>query len=113
MGRQKISLMPQAEDALGLIGTLIRIRRQELGWTADSLAKRIGVSERTVLSIEKGTPSASVGNVFNAAVVVGVELFGEDRHALARKRRRGEEILGLLPTAVREVQDDDDEFDRI
>lgn len=61
----------------------------------------------------EGQPCGSVGNVFNAAVATGVELFGEDRHALARKRRRGEEILGLLPTAVREVQDDDDEFNRI
>jgi hypothetical protein len=39
--------------------------------------------------------------VFNAAFVIGVNLFGLEGADLARARRQGEEILALLPARVR------------
>lgn len=101
MARRTISPMPAADDALKTLGIQIRLARHERGWTAAELAARSGVSERTVLAIEAGAPGTAVGTVFNAAVLVGLPLFGvEDRAELARMRRRGEERLALIPSRV-------------
>jgi len=48
--------------------------------------------------------------VLNAAVVVGLPLFGADRYELIALRRRGEEVLALLPGRVFENDEDDDDF---
>jgi len=43
----------------------------------------------------------SIGNVFNAADILGVPVFGaEDCLELGRLRREGRERLALLPTRV-------------
>lgn len=101
MARRPVSTMPAAADAIAVLGHQARLARHNRGWTAEDLAARIGVSARTVLAIESGAPGTAIGNVFNAAVMVGVPLFGvEDKAELTRLRRRGEERLALLPSRV-------------
>lgn len=101
MGREKISVHGVARDALRVLGGQIRIARIERGWTQKHLGGVAGASERTVTLIERGDPSVSVGNVFNAAVAAGVPLFQvEDRDELARMRHRGEEKIALIPKRV-------------
>ena len=46
--------------------------------------------------MENGSPTVAIGTVFNAAFLLGVDLFGLDRTGLPR-RRRGEDTLALLP----------------
>jgi hypothetical protein len=54
-----------------------------------------------VAAIEAGSPAVSIGNVLNAADILGVPLFGaEDRLELGRLRREGRDRLALLPTRV-------------
>lgn len=65
------------------------------------MAARLGVNPRTVSKIESGSPTVSIGTVFNAAFLVGVNLFGLSGPELARARRAGEETLVLLPEKVR------------
>lgn len=114
MARKAISIRNQASDALAILGLQIRTARHERNWTSAELAARAGISPRTMLAIEAGAPGCAIGNVFNAAVLVGVPLFGvEDRWEMARLRRRGEERLALLPTRVYHPRGDatiDDNF---
>lgn len=112
MGRQVIALHPVARDALRALGAEVRVARAERGWTAAKLAAAAGVSPATVSKIENGQPAVAVGNVLNVAAIAGVRLFGyEDPADLAARRRRGEEIVGLLPTAVREERVDASRYD--
>lgn len=107
MAKRVVSPNPEAAEAIRVLGQQIRVGRQQKGWTAANLGARIGVSPRTITSIESGSPGTSIGNVLNAAVVVGVRLFGADRDELVAMRRRGEETVALLPGRVFEKSDDD------
>lgn len=94
--------MPAAADAARVLGQQIRMARHERGWTATSLAERLGVSPVTVRAIESGAPGTAIGTVLTAAVLTGVPLFGvEDKAELARMRLRGEERLALIGKRVR------------
>lgn len=102
MAKRQVIPQPQTLDAARTLGAQIRMARHERGWTAADLAARIGVSARTIQALEAGSPSTAIGTVFNAAVMVGVPLFGvEDSYELARMRRRGEERLALIGHRVR------------
>lgn len=98
MTKRTVELHRVAGDALHTLGDRIRLGRHSRGWTAAELGTRIGVSARTVRAIEEGSPGAAVGSVFNAAVMVGVSLFTPDRTELARMRRRGEDVVALIPS---------------
>lgn len=99
MGRKEISLSPAASDATKLLGAQVRQARHDKGWSAAELATRAGVSQRTVLSVEKGEPSVSLGNAFNIAVLAGVPMFQTtDPVELTLMRRRGEDRVALLPS---------------
>jgi transcriptional regulator with XRE-family HTH domain len=101
-----------SEDALQVLGNQIRLARQAQGWTQADTAARLGVNRRTVMGIEAGSSGAAIGTVFNAAFLVGVDLFGLTGPDLARARRQGEETLALLPAKVRKAapKDSDDDF---
>jgi len=66
------------------------------GWAGNSRAgqpqglPRASAFPRTGTSIEAGSPGTSIANVLNAAVVVGVRLFGADHDELAIARRHGD-----------------------
>jgi transcriptional regulator with XRE-family HTH domain len=99
--RREIPLTASARDALSVLGNQIRLARHGRNWTAAQLAAAAGVSVRTVAAIERGSAAVSIGNALNAAVVVGVPLFGvEDKAELARLRRQDAERLALLPSRV-------------
>ncbi|GAA2231576.1 helix-turn-helix domain-containing protein [Herbiconiux moechotypicola] len=102
MAKRGVPLRPHVQDALSIWGQLIREGRIAREWTARDLAARANVSEQTVLSAEAGNRGTSVGTMMDLADLVGVPLFGiDDRAELAQRRRRGEEMLALLPSRVR------------
>ncbi len=47
-------------------------------------------------------PSVGIGTVFEAATILGIELFGADREGLRSMVERGRDRLALLPSRVRE-----------
>lgn len=113
MARIRVSPRRGAADAAVILGIQIKTARAARKWTAAELAERISVDRRTVAAIEAGDPGVSIGNVFNAADILGVPLFGaEDGVELARLRRAGQDRLALLPTRVdkprKQVEHDDD-----
>lgn len=106
-------LRPHVQDALSVWGQLIRRGRLDRAWTAKDLAARANVSEQTVLAAEAGHRGTAVGTMMDLAELVGVPLFGiEDRAELAIRRKRGEEMLALLPRRVRKTGGEsvDDDF---
>ena len=114
MPRIRVSPRRGAADAAAVLGQQIKTARVARKWTAIELGERISVDRRTVAAIEAGDPGVSIGNVFNAADILGVPLFGaEDRADLARLRREGRDRLALLPTRVdkpRKKAEPDDDF---
>lgn len=107
MSKRIVSPTPEAAEAIAILGQQIRLGRQRKGWTVAGLAARTGVSAPTITAIEAGSPGSSIGNVLNAAVTVGVRLFGAERDELVVLRRRGEELIALLPSRVMQEQGDD------
>lgn len=107
MSKRQVAPTPEAEAAIAILGQQIRMGRQRKGWSVAGLATRAGVSAPTISAIESGSPGASIGNVLNAAVTVGVRLFGADRDELVAMRRRGEEVIALLPSRVVARRGDD------
>lgn len=102
---------PYTADAAKLLGAQIRQGRHDRRWSAEELAKRIGISRPTLSKIERGDPSVGLGAAFEAARLVGVPLFGEDRDWRRAELNRSRDRLALLPQRVRAPRNDaDDDF---
>lgn len=101
MARRAVVASRASYDALRVLAAQIKTARLERSWTRAELAARIGVDDRTLAAVERGSPTVAIGTVFNAAFTVGVNLFGLEGDDLALARRRGEETLALLPRRVR------------
>lgn len=101
---------PAVDEALQILGTSIREARLRRRWTLDQLAERVGVSRPTIIKAERGDPTVAAGTLFEAAVIVGVPLFGasDDERARYGQLKRAE--LALLPTAARVPRAVDDDF---
>jgi DNA-binding XRE family transcriptional regulator len=100
MARRGVSVNSASADALVLLGKQIKEARKARGWTMAMLASRLDIGLSTVSKIESGAPSISIGTVFNAAVVVGVKLFGLNPPELAEARQEGAGTGVLLSGAV-------------
>ena len=98
------------EDAMTLLGGLIREARKERRMTAQELAERAGISRGLLQRIEKGDLKCEIGVVFEAAAIVGVRLFDADENVLLRHVSHNREKLVLMPKSTRrksiEVKDD-------
>ena len=78
-----------SQHAANLLGMQVRSARLDRGWTVADLAERAGVSPPTVLKVEHGDASVSLGTAFECAVLVGVALFYDDERRLVAEAERG------------------------
>ena len=99
---------PLTREAANLLGKRIREGRLERRWSIENLAERVGVSRWTMGRVEKGDLKVSLGTVFEAAVLVGVPLFTDDRAELIRQARESDMRLALLPATARPAVVTDD-----
>jgi transcriptional regulator with XRE-family HTH domain len=76
-----------------ILGAQIRAGRAERGWTAEQLAERVGVTERTVRNVERGALGVALGTALDCAALVGVTLFYEDEQRLATEAERARATL--------------------
>ncbi len=90
-----------AREALVLLGRRIRLARKRRRLSEKGLAERVGVARSTLQRIEGGDPAVQIGLVFEAATIVGVELFRPAGISLRPDIARADEILALLPATVR------------
>ncbi|WP_299167955.1 helix-turn-helix transcriptional regulator [uncultured Arthrobacter sp.] len=99
---------PRTLSALSTLGQQITVERRRRGWTQAALAERAGVSPTTLLSIEKGSPKAAIGTVFEVAGLLGIPLVGASDPAA---RQMLEERLAILPQRVHQPKTEfDDDF---
>ncbi|WP_026172954.1 helix-turn-helix transcriptional regulator [Asticcacaulis benevestitus] len=90
-----------SQDAVALLGQMIRETRLERKLTAAQMAERAGISRGLIQRIEQGDPGCTIGVVFEVAAILGVKLFDADPHALATRKAAQERIVALLPKKVR------------
>jgi transcriptional regulator with XRE-family HTH domain len=90
--------------AIQLLGKQIQLGRKQRKWTELELAKRAGISRATVQKIEKGDPGCVVGLMFEAATLVGVNLFESDLPSITMDIDRIKDKIALLPKSVRAVK---------
>lgn len=97
---------PYAVGAAQLLGARIAIARRERRWTLGDLAQRVGATPPTLRKVERGDLSVGLGVAFEAAAILGVPLFHEDRARLTLDRDRAHDRLALLPDRVQAPRGD-------
>lgn len=99
-----------AQEAALLLGKQIKLGRKQRKWSEKNLAERIGISRATLQKIENGEMTCAIGLVFEAAALVGITLFEQDKVPLAVRIEQANDKIALLPQRVRaqtKVADDD------
>ena len=91
-------------EAVSVLGQLIRINRLERKLSVAELAERTGVSRDMMRRIEAGDPRCAIGIVFEAASIVGVTLFEENRDKLTMRLAEQDEKLRLMPKAIHKTR---------
>jgi len=110
MKQKTRSYSTYTKDATHLLGKLIQLGRKEHRMSAEDLADRVGISRGLLHRIEKGNLKCEIGVFFEAAVIVGVTLFEEDRKQMNMDIDITSHKLALLPKSIhkpqRKVKDD-------
>lgn len=88
-------------DALKVLGQLIRVARGQRRFTQNNLATRLHVTRQTIIKIEKGDPTISIGTVFEAAYILDIPLFTPDNSTLTQWESILTGFSGLLPKKTR------------
>ena len=73
MAKESIDLLPQLQKQLSTVGEQIRLARLRRKLSAARVAERAAISRPTLLAIEKGTASVSMGAYVQVLFVLGLE----------------------------------------
>ena len=73
MKQRKVILSSDTEQVLTLVGKRIRNARLRRNLTAEFVAESAGISKGTLLSVEKGTSTVSIGAYAAVLSVLGME----------------------------------------
>ena len=92
MGRKTAILFPKTSEILERLGENIRLARLRRNISATLQAERAGISRPTLSSIEKGSPSVSLGNYVQVLVSLGLE---EDLLKVAAEDELGRTLQDL------------------
>lgn len=63
----------KAKEVLKQLGSQIRLARKRRLWTIAELSQKMGVSSPTVIALEKGEPTVSVGVLVSALWTLGLD----------------------------------------
>lgn len=88
MSRSSIILLPKNTRLLQTVGENIKLARLRRKLTMDQVSERAGISRPTLSSLEKGSPSISLGIILQVLLVLGLEkdiLLLADDDVLGRK----------------------------
>ncbi len=73
MTKEKIVLLPKMERILKNFGTNIKLARLRRRYSTVQVSERSDISRSTLLSIEKGLSSVSIGSYLKVLMVLGLE----------------------------------------
>ncbi len=100
MPKKSIVLLPETEDILEQMGMQIKYARLRRKLSAELVAERAGISRATLVSIEKGSPSVSMGCY--AAVLHALNNMDKDLLLVAKDDELGRKLQDLdLPVRKR------------
>ena len=66
-------LLPKAQKTISTLGENIKLARLRRKYSTQQVAERANISRPTLLSIEKGSPSVSIGAYVKVLFVLGLE----------------------------------------
>ena len=92
MRSKKQILFPKHQRILEQVGENIKLARKRRRLTATQVAERAGIARNTLYLLEKGTPSVSIGAMFNVLRVLGLH---EDFLKLAADDKLGRTLQDL------------------
>lgn len=101
MGKNKALLLPKVESKLRTVGGQIRLARLRRGWTAQEIAEKAAVGRSTVVNIEKGSPSVSMGMYLAVLNALGLS---DDILLLAKDDVMGRTLQDLKLKTPRRVR---------
>ena len=92
MAKKLNVFFPRWKRLLGELGENFKLARLRRNFSADLVSERAGISRGTLVKIEKGEPSVSIGNYFKVARVFNLE---NDFLLLCRDDELGRKIIDL------------------
>ena len=100
MGKKSVTLMPQTKEILETMGEQIKMARLRRKLSVELVAERAGISRATLWSVEKGSPSVSIG--IYAAVLHSLSGLDTDLLHIAKDDELGRKLQDLdLPIRKR------------
>ena len=90
-----------AKEAALLMGKQIKLGRKQRKWSENNLAERIGISRATIQKIERGEMTCAIGLVFEAAALVGINLFEQNKLPLSVSIEHTIDKIALLPKRIK------------
>lgn len=100
MSKKAPVMMPKTQEILAQMGEQIRLARLRRKLTSELVAERAGISRATLTSVEKGTPTVSIGAY--AAVLHALNDMDSDLLLIAKDDAFGRKLQDLaLPTRRR------------
>jgi transcriptional regulator with XRE-family HTH domain len=73
MSKKKIVILPKTRKILSELGENIKLARLRRKLSTEQVAERANISRPTLLAIEKGLPSVSIGSYLLVLSVLGLE----------------------------------------
>jgi len=89
MGREKPVLLPKHKKILAELGENIKLARLRRKFSTEQVSERANISRPTLLSIEKGSESVSLGLYLQVLAVLGLE---KDLLLLAQDDKLGRKL---------------------
>lgn len=93
MAKKAAVIMPQTREILAQMGEQIRLARLRRKLSLELVAERAGISRATLISIEKGTPTVSIGSY--AAVLHALNNMDSNLLLIAKDDEFGRKLQDL------------------
>ena len=89
MDKKSAVLLPKTRQIIETVGEQIKFARLRRKFSGEMVAERAGIGRNTLISIEQGKPSVSIGHYLNVLKVLGLE---NDFLALAKDDELGRKL---------------------
>lgn len=73
MKKKSPTLLPKTQRILETVGEQIKLARLRRKFSGEMVAERAGIGRNTLISIEQGKPTVSMGHYLNVLKVLGLE----------------------------------------
>lgn len=93
MSKKSVELLPSTMEILSTMGEQIKLARLRRNLSVELVAERANISRATLWSIEKGSPSVSIGNY--AAVLHAINNMDSDLLLIAKDDELGRKLQDL------------------